>query len=232
MPAPISIVIPTLDVAGRIGLVLGALTEGLGAGLIRELILSDGGSHDDIAAVADAAGAHLVTGPPGRGGQLARGAAAAQGTWLMFLHADSRPVTGWPAAVAAHLEGGGGTAGYFDLRFDARGPMPRAVAGWANLRSRAFALPYGDQGLLLPAALYRSVGGYPEIPLMEDVALVRRLGRARLRPLGWPVTTSAERYLRDGWLRRGALNLSTLGLYFAGRDPAALARRYGRGGRG
>lgn len=232
MPAPISIVIPTLDAADRIGPTLAALTEGLGAGLIRELIISDGGSGDDIAGVAEESGAVLITGSAGRGAQLARGAAAAHGAWLMFVHADSRPESGWSAAVAAHLERGPCEAGYFDLRFAARGMAPLLIGGWANLRSRMFGLPYGDQGLLVSAALYRNSGGYPSIPLMEDVALARRIGRRRLRPLGYPMITSAERYRREGWLRRGTLNLTTLALYFAGRDPLVLARRYRGGDRG
>lgn len=227
MPAPLSIVIPTLNASAEIGPTLAALTEGLGEGLIAELILTDGGSSDDIAAVAEAAGARLVTGPPGRGGQLARGVAAARAPWLLILHADSRPEPGWVAAVQAHLTDAPEAAAYFDLRFDAQGALPRMVAGWANLRARLFRLPYGDQGLLISRALYTKSGGYPEIPLMEDVALARAL-KGPLRPLRHKVTTSAARYQRDGWLRRGARNLGTLLLYLLGRDPARLAAKYHR----
>ncbi|WP_112321695.1 TIGR04283 family arsenosugar biosynthesis glycosyltransferase [Oceanibium sediminis] len=227
MPAPLSIVIPTLNAAPHLGPTLGALGEALTEGLIAEVILSDGGSEDDIATIAEATGATLVTGPPGRGGQIARGCAAAKGDWLLILHADSAPAPGWAAATRAHMNAHPGCAGYFDLRFDASGTMARVTAAWANRRAR-LGLPYGDQGLLIRGALYKSVGGTPDIPLMEDVALARALGRARLRPIGHMIVTSAKRYTHDGWLRRGARNLSTLALYFAGISPERLAARYNR----
>ncbi len=102
----------------------------------------------------------------------------------------------------------------------------KAVAAWANLRSR-LGLPYGDQGLLLPRALYQSVGGYPDQPLMEDVALARAL-RGHLLGLDVTVVTSADKYARQGWLRRGARNLWTLIRYFAGVAPAKLAKGYAK----
>lgn len=223
MRAPISIVIPTLNAAAELGPCLEALTEGLQAGLIRELIVSDGGSGDGTQALAEAAGALLVSGPPGRGAQLARGVAAAGGEWLLILHADTRLAPGWSGAVSAHLAGPE-RAGWFRLRFRGGGVPGRIVAGWANLRSR-FGLPYGDQGLLVPAALLARVGGYPALPLMEDVALARRL-RGRLAPLASVAETSAARYLAEGWLRRGARNLWLLARYLAGADPVRLAREY------
>jgi rSAM/selenodomain-associated transferase 2 len=224
MRAPISVIIPTLNAAEALPRCLAALSEGLQAGLIRELVISDGGSGDATRAMADAAGAVLVRGPASRGGQLRRGVAASEGAWLLVLHADTVLAPGWTEAVAAALEAGG--AWHFRLRFDARGPAPALVAGWANLRARAFGLPYGDQGLLLRRAEYEAAGGYPDIPLMEDVALVRALGR--LRALEAEAVTSAARYRRQGWLRRGARNLWTLARYFAGADPQALAERYRR----
>lgn len=230
MSAPVSVIIPTLEAAGRLGPCLGALAEAALSGLIREVILADGGSTDEVGDVAEATGATLVATARGRGTQLAAGAAAARGDWLLFLHADSVLPEGWDAAVAEHIAGHGNAAGYFGLRFDDGGLAAWLVAGWANLRSRLFALPYGDQALLVPAALYRAVGGFPDWPLMEDVALVRRIGRARLCRMPGLVTTSAERYRRDGWCRRGFRNLSTLALYFLGVAPERLARRYARAG--
>jgi rSAM/selenodomain-associated transferase 2 len=226
MSAPLSVVIPTLDAADRIGPCLGALGEGV-AGLIREVILADGGSSDAIAAVADASGARLVTAKRGRGAQLAAGARAARGDWLLFLHADTVLAPGWTEAVRRHIAAAPGHAGYFRLAFDSGHPMARITAGWANLRARTFRLPYGDQGLLIARTVYQRVGGHPEIPLMEDVALARRLGR-RLVPIDAVAVTSADRYARDGWVRRGARNLSTLALWFAGASPERLARRYRR----
>ncbi|WP_082688615.1 TIGR04283 family arsenosugar biosynthesis glycosyltransferase [Ruegeria marisrubri] len=225
MPAPISIVIPTLNAGDSLPETLAALFEGLQAGLIRELVLSDGGSADHTMKIAEEAGAVVVFGPASRGGQLRRGCAEAKGDWLLVLHADTVLEPGWSEAVAAHLEAGQQPAA-FRLGFRASGFWPGWVAGWANLRSRLFGLPYGDQGLLVPRAVYDAAGGYPDIPLMEDVALVRALPRvALLRPRA---LTSADRYLRAGWLRRGARNLWTLLRYLLGADPERLARDYRR----
>ncbi|WP_185802895.1 TIGR04283 family arsenosugar biosynthesis glycosyltransferase [Pontivivens nitratireducens] len=226
MPAPISIIIPTLDSAAVLGPCLASLSDGVFEGLIAELILADGGSTDDIEAVADAAGARLISAPKGRGSQLAAGCAAARGEWLLVLHSDTTLSREWTGAVRDHMNDRADRAGWFRLRFDSSTPQARIVAGWANLRARWFGLPYGDQGLLIPAHLYRTNGGYPDIPLMEDVALVRRLP---LSPLDATATTSAERYRRQGWLRRGWRNLGTLALYFAGVSPHRLAERYARG---
>ena len=224
----ISVVIPTLNAAPALGPTLGALGAGIGEGLIREVIFADGGSDDDTAAIADAVGADLVTAPRGRGSQLRAGAAAAKGDWLLFLHADTALSPDWPAAMRRHMAQRPDRAGWARLRYDARGVGPAVVAGWANLRTRLFALPYGDQGLLIARALYDRAGGYPPIPLMEDVTLVRALGRSRLAALDCVAETSFARYARDGWVRRGARNLTCLGLHVAGVDPARIAERYRR----
>ncbi|MGR3759909.1 TIGR04283 family arsenosugar biosynthesis glycosyltransferase [Roseobacteraceae bacterium NS-SX3] len=226
MPAPVSVVIPALNAEPQLPGCIEALMEGLAAGLIRELVVSDGGSADLTCKIAEEAGAELITGPASRGGQLRRGCAEARGEWLLVVHADTRLAPGWAAAVARHLETGQGRPACFRLAFDAGGVMPAWVAGWANLRTRIFGLPYGDQGLLVRREAYRAAGGYPDQPLMEDVALVRRLrGIVLLAPAA---RTSAERYQRAGWLRRGARNLWTLARYAMGADPEALARSYRR----
>lgn len=224
MSAPISIVIPTLNAAKDLPPTLQSLMEGVQSGLIRELIVTDGGSTDHTLAMAEEAGAEIVTGAPSRGGQLRRGCASARGVWLMVLHADTELQPGWSAIVADHLETGRPAA--FRLTFGARGPGPVWVAGWANIRSRVLGLPYGDQGLLVPQKLYQQAGGFPDQPLMEDVALIRALPRVEL--LRALAVTSAERYIRQGWFRRGARNLWTLMRYYLGADPERLARAYRR----
>ncbi|MBY6057323.1 TIGR04283 family arsenosugar biosynthesis glycosyltransferase [Leisingera daeponensis] len=224
MPAPVSIVIPTLNAEAELPAALEHLMEGLAAGLIRELVISDGGSADATRAIAQAAGAEWISGAPSRGGQLRRGCAAAQGEWLLVLHADTHLEPGWAAAVSRHLQEGQGAAACFRLRFRARGLMPAWVAGWANLRSRLFGLPYGDQGLLIRRADYEAAGGYPDQPLMEDVALAQRLSGLTMLPSA--ALTSAARYQRAGWLRRGGRNLWTLARYFLGAAPEKLANSY------
>ncbi|WP_299149099.1 TIGR04283 family arsenosugar biosynthesis glycosyltransferase [uncultured Tateyamaria sp.] len=222
MPAPISVIIPTLNAGQMLPACLHALMEGVEAGLIAELIVSDGGSSDETCALADAWGATVITGPASRGGQLRRGCGLAKGDWLLVVHADTVLAPGWTTAVATHL--GAATPAYFKLCFDRGG---RFVAAWANLRARVFQLPYGDQGLLIRRTLYAHVGGYPDIALMEDVALARRL-KGQLVALDGVAVTSAAKYHQQGWVRRGARNLWTLVRYFAGTDVEVLARAYRR----
>ncbi|MEO0750364.1 MAG: TIGR04283 family arsenosugar biosynthesis glycosyltransferase [Pseudomonadota bacterium] len=223
MPATLSIIIPTLNAQDGLARSLPVLAEGLTAGLIRDLVISDGGSEDATLRIADAAGAKIVTGPASRGGQLRRGAEAADGAWFLFLHADTVLPLGWTDVVGAHLSSD--RPAWCPMRFDHGGLPARLVAGWANLRARAFALPYGDQGLLISRDVYTRASGFPDQPLMEDVAMARALGR-RLMPLPLTVTTSAQKYLRDGWMRRGWRNLSLLARYLCGADPEELAGKY------
>ena len=223
MRAELSIVIPALNAANALPGTLAALMEGVEAGLISDLVISDGGSDDATVRIADEVGAVWITSDASRGGQLRRGADAAQGAWLMFVHADTVLPRGWSQTVLAQIAMG--APGYFGLRFDTGGLPARWVAGWANLRARLLHLPYGDQALLISRADYEAVGGYADIPLMEDVAMARSLGK-RLHRMPGCVTTSAERYIRDGWLRRGARNILILLRFLCGADPEKLRRRY------
>ena len=226
MPAEISLVIPTLNAGDELLECLEALMEGLATGLIRELIITDGGSQDATDKIADAAGAQFIQGPASRGGQLQRGCKLAKGNWLLVLHADTQLEAGWSKVVSQHLRDGRGRPAYFRLRFRARGIMPRLVASWANLRSRMFGLPYGDQALLIQRSDYNAAGGYRDQVLMEDVALVRRLNRVVELPVH--AMTSAIRYQKQGWLRRGGRNLWLLLRYTLGAQPETLAKSYNK----
>lgn len=225
MRAPLSVVIPTLNAEGALPVCLAAVYEGVEAGLLRELIVVDGGSEDGTREMADEVGAEVLTVAPSRGGQLRAGAEVAGGEWLLFLHADTELAPGWTDVVGAHLARDRDRAGYFRLGFDEGGSAARFVARWANVRSRLFGLPYGDQGLLISASLYREVGGYAAMPLMEDVAMARVL-RGRLKALEHLAVTSSAKYQAQGWLRRGARNLWTLTRYFVGVSPERLAESY------
>ena len=201
----------------------------LRAAAVHEVVIADGGSVDQTTDLARAAGARVIPAPSGRGSQLAAGAASASGAWLLFLHADCWPAPGWPKAVAAFVKArqAESRAGYFDFALDDPAPAARRLERIVAWRCRVLALPYGDQGLLISRALYEAVGGFAPLPLMEDVDLVRRLGRRRLAPIGVRCISSARRYRQDGYWRRPLRNLFCLSLYFAGMPPARIARLYG-----
>ena len=230
LPAkPLSVVIPTLEAAGSLPATLRALEPGRQDGLIGEVILADGGSRDRTLDVARAAGARVVTAAPGRGGQLAAGAAAARGAWLLFLHADTGLGPAWPAVVRGFMDAPSSAtrAAVFALGLDDPDPRARRIERLARWRGRVLGLPYGDQGLLISRAFYQALGGFRPLPLMEDVEFVRRIGRRNLVALEAVALTSAARYREGGWLARPLRNLSILTLYFLGVPPAVLKRLYG-----
>lgn len=195
--------------------------EGLPVGLIRELIVTDGGSSDATRQMADEAGARVLVGEPSRGGQLHRAGQVARGGWLLVLDADTVLDPGWSEAVAAHVANSKSPA-CFRLGFRARGVAAGLVAGWANLRTRLFGLPLGHQGLLVRRADYDAAGGFPDQPRLEDVALVQALkrnGAGRPTMLAVTARATAGPHLRKGGMR----NLWTQGRCVMGADPERLA---------
>jgi rSAM/selenodomain-associated transferase 2 len=228
--ASISIIIPTLNAAAALHRSLPPLAEFAALDLIREVIVADGGSADETAAIAEAAGAKFILAEKGRGAQLAAGAEAAIGDWLLFLHADTVLQPGWDRAVRDFIanEDNLRRAGYFRFALDDSRLGARRVQWLANLRARVLGLPYGDQGLLISRGFYRQLGGYRPLALMEDVDLVRRIGRGRLRMLKATAVTSAERYRRDGFWLRPVRNQFCLFLWFIGVPLSRIMRIYYR----
>jgi rSAM/selenodomain-associated transferase 2 len=227
----LSIVIPTLNAADTLGATLAALDDGGARGghiPALETIVADGGSTDGTRPMAEGLGAQVVVSARGRGRQMIAGAEAAEGDWLMFLHADTRLAPGWSAAAAAFMAdpANGERAGYFRFALDDRAPAARRVERLVAWRCRRLGLPYGDQGLLIARPFYEALGGYRPLVMMEDVALVRRIGRRRLVALDATALTSARRYERDGYVARPARNLLCLALYFLGLPPRLIARLY------
>lgn len=224
MNPKLSIVIPVLNAAHTLPACLAAFSRWPSV----EILISDGGSTDQSTAVSLQNNGRVVAGPPGRGVQLARGASVAGGDWLLFLHADTVLDRNGARAVETFMADPSNAtrAGYFRFALDDADPRARRIERLAVWRCRALGLPYGDQGLLIARAFYESLGGYRALPLMEDVDLVRRIGRARLRMLDAIATTSAGRYRRDGWTLRPLRNLLCLSLYFAGFPPKALVPLY------
>jgi rSAM/selenodomain-associated transferase 2 len=217
----LSVVIPALDAAATLGACLASLDEA------DEIVVVDGGSTDGTALLAQSSGARLVRSPRGRGVQLAAGAAAAQGGWLLFLHADTRLAPGWRRAAQLHIGRHPGKAACFRFRLDAGERRARLIEAGVALRVRLLRLPYGDQGLLISRSLYDETGGYRPLPLMEDVDLVRRIGRRRIERLGIDAVTSPERWRAGGWLRRSGRNLLCLAFYRCGMSAERVARLYG-----
>lgn len=223
----LSIIIPTLNSNLSLGRTLDAIAAAKNE-IACEVIVADGGSIDETRFTATKGETIFLEFQRGRGRQLADGAAAAAGDWLLFLHADTRLGAGWARAVEAFIADPENQlrAGYFRFALDDEATAARlleyAVAG----RSRLLGLPYGDQGLLISRGFYESLGGFKRIPLMEDVDMVRRIGRRHLEALDVVALTSAERYRRDGYLRRPLRNLFCLGLYSVGVSPKRIDTLY------
>lgn len=223
--AGISVIVPVLNGAASLPATLASLEAERRSGLVGEIVVVDGGSTDASPDRAAEAGARIVSAPRGRGGQLAVGAGQARGDWLMFLHADTRLAPGWGEAVRDFIASGG-EAGYFRFALDDDGPRAKRLERMVAWRNRVFALPYGDQGLLVSRAAYERIGGFRPLPLFEDVDIVRRLGRGNLRLLDARAVTSADKWRRGGYLRRSARNLFCLSLYLLGLPPAFIERIY------
>ena len=218
-------VIPALNAQGSLKTTLAALGS-------LPVIVADGGSTDQTCAIAERAGARVIASTRGRGQQLTTGAdtAVADGAaWLLFLHADTVLGEGWRAEVDAFVATPDNLhkAAVFQFALDENTAPTRRLERLVAWRTRVLALPYGDQGLLIPAAFYQQLGGFRPLELMEDVDMVRRIGASRLHTLKVPAMTSAAKFRRDGYMRRSARNLICLGLYFLGVPVRWIARLYG-----
>lgn len=222
----LSVVMPTLNAANHLPRSLPPLAAMEAVGLVTEVIISDGGSTDATLAIAEASGARIVISQAQRGRQLRAGAALAKGSWLLFLHADTALSPGWAGEVGAFMRGDGEQIGAFAYGCDDQSPEAQAMVRWVARRCRWLRLPYGDQGLLIRRDLYHRVGGFAEVPFLEDVELVRRLGRKRLHMLQTVAITSVERHRKDGFRNRAMRNISLVALFYLGFSPNFLARHY------
>ena len=195
-----------------------------------EIIVADGGSRDQTRQIAARAGAVVLNLSGSRSARLNAGAAKARGTMLFFLHGDSLPPLAYPELIRRTLADPATVAGAFSFRPDRESLALRLIAGGVALRSRFCNLPYGDQGLFLEKRVFNELGGFVDLPIMEDFELVRRLGkRGRIAVLPEPVITSARRWRQQGVLRTFLVNqLMVLG-FLLGIAPERLARFYRRG---
>lgn len=230
-PAMLTVILPTLDSEATLSPALAALVPGVCEGLVAQVVVADGGSEDATLDIAEGYGCDIVGVPRGRGPQLAAGARAARHEWLLFLHSDTVLEPGWHREAEAFMEHAtratAERAAAFRFALDDTGLRARTLERIVALRCALFALPYGDQGLLISRRHYQALGGFRDLALMEDVDLVRRIGRRSLRVLRSRAVTSAERYRRHGYLRRSLRNMLCLALFFLRAPPALIQRLYG-----
>ena len=221
----ISVVIPTLNEAEAIGPTVRAARLAQGC----EVIVADGGSRDATLDRARAAGARVLSAPRGRARQMNAGAAQAKGELLLFLHADTLLPPGWQHELRRVLALPRVAAGAFTFRLDHRPAGLRFIEQFVALRCCLAAMPYGDQGLFLRRAVFQAVGGFPDLPIMEDCEMVRRLkshGKIAISPA--PALTSARRWRKKGLLATTAFNSVVVAAFYAGFSPALLRRLYDR----
>jgi rSAM/selenodomain-associated transferase 2 len=226
-PQTISVILPVIDEADEI---TSALAGTLDSPYVEERIVVDGGSRDGTEERARASGARVVTSPPGRSRQMNAGARASRGDILLFLHADTRLPPGFEHHVREILERPDTVAGAFRLGIDSPFWGLWVIEWLANFRSVCMEMPYGDQAIFIEALRFHRLGGFPEIPIMEDFSFIRRLrreGRIGIAPVS--VTTSARRYDRLGFWRTTGINQLMILTYLMGFSPDRLARWYRSG---
>jgi uncharacterized protein len=216
----ISIIIPALNEEGTIAACLEATAQAENV----ERIVVDGGSADGTVERAKAWGATVLSAPRGRARQMNAGAGAAKGEILLFLHADTRLASGFERQIRLLLGRPRVSAGAFSFRLDRiESAGLRLIQMAANWRSRFLQIPYGDQAIFLRAPLFRKIGGYPDLPIMEDYELIRRLKkRGRIVTADLPAVTSARRWRVLGVWRTTVLNWLLVLAYLLGLPPARL----------
>jgi len=220
----ISVVIPALDEAPRIAGAVGSVVAPE-----VEVIVVDGGSGDETRRLADEAGALVLDGERGRARQLRLGGKRATGDVVLFLHADTTLESGWREGVLQAMSDPSCAGGAFRLRFASRGWRERMIEFGVSARVAALRLPYGDQALFVRRSVLEGMGGVPDVPIMEDLDLVRAIKRAgHLRILPLHATTSPRRYAARGTLRTIAWHAIALLAFFIGSDRRRVASRMGR----
>ncbi len=224
----ISVIIPTLNEEQALGQTL----AGLPSSLVREIIIVDGGSTDRTLAIANTFCVHtpkaqLVRAPTGRARQMNEGAKASRADILLFLHADTQVVEEAPRIIESALANPAVVGGRFDIRFDTRSGWGRIISTLMTWRSRTSGIATGDQAIFVRRHIFERLGGFADIPLMEDIEFSRRLKRAgSIVALRQTVTTSFRRWERQGPLRTILLMWTLRFLYWAGVNPSRLSRWY------
>jgi rSAM/selenodomain-associated transferase 2 len=223
--ARISIIIPTLNEAGNIKESIATTQHSLNI----EVIVVDGSSKDDTVEIAQSLNVKVISSSPGRAVQMNAGAVAASGDILLFLHADTRLPIGFDDMIRKALQQPGIVAGAFNLRIDAPLLSLRWVELGVKLRSHFCQMPYGDQAIFLTKEAFQQIGGFPELPIMEDFELMRRLKPVgRIVIISTPVLTSARRWLQKGVFKTTLLNQLVIIAYLLGISPERIRSWYRR----
>jgi rSAM/selenodomain-associated transferase 2 len=231
MAPRISIIVPTWDEGPNIGALIQNIRQQAGGAGCQIIVVDGHPQQTTLSAMTDAS-VIGITSAPGRGCQMNAGAKLAEGDILLFLHADTRLPDGAFVAIEAAISSGKYVGGAFGLRIDSRNPVLKLIAAGAAFRSRVLRIPYGDQGIFITKACFQDVGGFAEIPIMEDVELMRRLKKAGCKICILPpkVTTSARRWEKEGILFTILRNHWLQFLYFLGARPEKLVRYYRKWG--
>ncbi|WP_315785768.1 TIGR04283 family arsenosugar biosynthesis glycosyltransferase [Fischerella sp. JS2] len=221
--ATISIIIPTLNEAQNIKAALASIQPSTHI----EIIVVDGGSQDETVNIAKSLGVKVISAAAGRAKQMNAGAAVASGEILLFLHADTCLPLGFDVMVREALAQPGVFAGAFALRIGAEQPSLRVIEWGVNVRSRFLQMPYGDQAIFLTKKIFNYVGGFPDLPIMEDFELMRRLrSLGKITIISVPIITSARRWLKKGVWQTTFLNQIVIIAYFLGISPQRLRTWY------
>lgn len=229
----ITVIIPTLNSEATLTKCLAALIPAAVDGIVTQVVIADGGSKDATRKIADSAGTDIVVTEPGRGQQIRAGIAEARAPWLLVLHSDTYLAHGWIDEVANFIEAVDIgrhrlSAAAFQFALDDMGVRPRLLEQMVHLRCSLAKLPYGDQGLLIPKRLHDKLGGFKPLPLLEDLDMVRRLGRNQIKMLNAKALTDPTRYSNEGYLRRIMRNQICLAMYMAGQPVEKIAAYYNK----
>lgn len=217
--ARISIIIPVLNEARNIKQAVASTQPSTNV----EVIVVDGGSNDGTVEIAESLGVKLISAPRGRAAQMNAGALAASGEILLFLHADSRLSAGFDIMVRTALQQPGVVAGAFAVQIDAQLWSLRLVEWGVNWRSRFLQMPYGDQAIFVTKQIFHGIGKFPEIPIMEDFELIRRLRRTgKITIIHVPILTSARRWLKNGVFKTTLTNQIIILAYLLGVSPKRI----------